>query len=245
MKKIRVDDWLCSHGICADRGEALRMIMAGKVRYNPDMLVRKASESVPFESALLVDTEDSFASRGARKLRPALERFLPDLTGLIAVDIGASTGGFTDVMLHNGAARVYAVDVGRGLLHAKLRNDPRVVCLEGINARTLDRSVIPEPVDLMTMDVSFISTTKILPAADVIMKSGAWAFVLVKPQFEADRKDVPPGGVVTDEAVRAACVEKVKDFARERLSWSLVEVTPSEIKGPKGNQEYVAVFRKG
>ena len=235
MKKIRVDDWLCSHGICADR----------EVRYNPDMLVRKASESVPFESALLVDTEDSFASRGARKLRPALERFLPDLTGLIAVDIGASTGGFTDVMLHNGAARVYAVDVGRGLLHAKLRNDPRVVCLEGINARTLDRSVIPEPVDLMTMDVSFISTTKILPAADVIMKSGAWAFVLVKPQFEADRKDVPPGGVVTDEAVRAACVEKVKDFARERLSWSFVEVTPSEIKGPKGNQEYVAVFRKG
>lgn len=221
------------------------MIMAGKVRYNPDMLVRKASESVPFESALLVDTEDSFASRGARKLRPALERFLPDLTGLIAVDIGASTGGFTDVMLHNGAARVYAVDVGRGLLHAKLRNDPRVVCLEGINARTLDRSVIPEPVDLMTMDVSFISTTKILPAADVIMKSGAWAFVLVKPQFEADRKDVPPGGVVTDEAVRAACIEKVKDFARERLSWSFVEVTPSEIKGPKGNQEYVAVFRKG
>ena len=105
--------------------------------------------------------------------------------------------------------------------------------------------MIPEPVDLMTMDVSFISTTKILLAADVIMKSGAWAFVLVKPQFEADRKDVPPGGVVTDEAVRAACVEKVKDFARERLSWSFVEVTPSEIKGPKGNQEYVAVFRKG
>ncbi len=245
MKKIRVDDWLCSHGICADREEALRMIMAGKVRYNPDMLVRKASESVPFDSALLVDTEDAFASRGARKLRPALERFLPDLTGLTAVDIGASTGGFTDVMLHNGAGRVYAVDVGKGLLHAKLRNDPRVVCLEGVNARTLDRSVVPEPVDLMTMDVSFISTTKILPAADVIMKSGAWAFVLVKPQFEADRKDVPPGGVVTDEAVRAACVKKVKDFARERLSWTFVDVMPSEIKGPKGNQEYVAVFRKG
>ncbi len=245
MKKIRVDDWLCNHGICTDRDEALRMIMAGKVRYNPDMLVRKASETVEFEAALIVDTEDTFASRGAQKLRPALERLLPDLTGLIAIDIGASTGGFTDVMLHNGAAKVYAVDVGKGLLHAKLRNDPRVVCLEETNARTLDRSIIPEPVDLMAMDVSFISSTKILPAADVVMKSGAFAFVLVKPQFEADRKDVPAGGVVTDESVRAACVEKVKNFAVERLAWKFIEVTPSEIKGPKGNQEYIAVFQKG
>ena len=183
MKKLRVDEWLCAHGICADRDEALRMIMEGRVRYNPDMLVRKASEMVAFEASLLVDTADTFASRGAQKLRPALERLLPDLSGLAAMDVGASTGGFTDVMLHDGAARVYAVDVGKGLLHAKLRNDPRVVCLEGVNARTLDRSIIPEPVDLVAMDVSFISTTKILPAADTVMKPGAWAFILVKPQF--------------------------------------------------------------
>lgn len=245
MKKLRVDEWLCAHGVCADRDEALRMIMEGRVRYNPDMLVRKASEAVAFEAALLVDTADAFASRGAQKLRPALERLLPDLAGLIAMDVGASTGGFTDVMLHDGAAKVYAVDVGKGLLHAKLRNDPRVVCLEGVNARTLDRSIIPEPVDLVAMDVSFISATKILPAADTVMKPGAWAFILVKPQFEADRADVPPGGVVADEAVRAACVEKVKRFATERLAWNFLEVTPSEIKGPKGNQEYIAVFRKG
>ncbi len=245
MKKIRVDDWLYNHGICADRDEALRMIMAGKVRHNPDMLVRKASETIPFEAALLVDAEDTFASRGAQKLRPALERLLPDLTGLVAIDIGASTGGFTDVMLHNGAAKVYAVDVGKGLLHAKLRNDPRVVCLEETNARTLDRSLVPEPVDLMTMDVSFISATKILPAADIVMKPGAWAFILVKPQFEAGRSDVPPGGVVTDETVRAACVEKVKRFAQEQLAWKFIETTPSAVKGPKGNQEYITVFQKG
>ena len=245
MKKIRVDDWLTAHGICSDREEALRMILEGRVRHNPDMPVRKASETVPFEAALLVDTEESFASRGAQKLRPALERLLPDLTGMVAVDIGASTGGFTDVMLRSGAERVYAVDVGKGLLHAKLRNDPRVVCLEGVNAHSLDRSVIPEEVDLAVMDVSFISATRILPAADVVMKRGAKAFILVKPQFEADRKDVPPGGVVTDPAVREACIEKVKRFAVERLGWTFLETTPSAIKGPKGNQEYITVFQKG
>lgn len=244
MKKLRVDDYLCNHGICADRDEALRLIMAGKVRRNPDSVIAKASELVPFDAALLVDSADSFASRGAGKLEPSLMKHLPDLTGLKAIDIGSSTGGFTDLMLRRNAEKVYAVDCGKGLLHAKLRNDPRVVCLEGTNARTLDRSIIPEEIDVMTMDVSFISTTKILPAADVIMAPGAWAFILVKPQFEADRKDVPPGGVVVDETVRAACVEKVKRFAVERLAWNFLEVSPSPVKGPKGNQEYIAVFRK-
>lgn len=244
MKKLRVDEYLCNHGICADKDEALRLIMAGKVRRNPDSVITKASEPVPFEAALLVDTADTFASRGAGKLEPSMDRYLPDLTGLKAIDIGSSTGGFTDLMLHKNAAKVYAVDCGKGLLHAKLRNDPRVVCLEGVNARTLDRSLIPEAVDVMTMDVSFISTTKILPAADIVMAPGAWAFVLVKPQFEADRKDVPPGGVVVDESVRAACVEKVKLFAQERLAWNFIDVSPSPVKGPKGNQEYIAVFRK-
>lgn len=244
MKKLRVDEYLCNHGFCADREEAMRLVMAGKVRRNPDSLITKPSELVPFETALLVDNADTFASRGAGKLAPSLEQHLPDLTGLKAVDIGSSTGGFTDLMLHKGAKRVYAVDCGRGLLHAKLRNDPRVVCMEGVNARTLDRRMIPEPLDLMSMDVSFISATKILPAADLILKPGALAFVLIKPQFEADRKDVPPGGVVTDESVRTACVEKVTHFAEERLSWTLLGVSPSPVKGPKGNQEYIAVFRK-
>ncbi len=245
MKKMRVDEWLIAHGFCADRDEALRMILEGRIRHNPDMPVRKASETVAFESALLVDTEESFASRGARKLQPVLERILPDLSGQSAVDVGASTGGFTDVLLRGGAKRVYAVDVGRGLLHAKLRNDPRVVCLEGVNARTLDRSLIPEEVDLAVMDVSFISATKILPAIDTVLKRGGHALILVKPQFEADRQDVPPGGVVTDPAVREACVEKVRRFAESRLGWIFLETTPSAIKGPKGNQEYIAVFRKG
>ncbi len=244
MKKIRVDDYLCSHGISLDRDDAMRFIMAGKVRRNPDAVIRNASELVDPESALLIDNGESFASRGAEKLLPSLEKHLPDLSGKIAVDIGSSTGGFTDVMLKHGALRVYAVDVGRGLLHGKLRNDPRVVCMEGVNARSLNRSMIPDEVDLMTMDVSFISAVKILPAADLVMKSGSLAFVLVKPQFEAPREQVPPGGVVVDESVRQACVEKVRDFAEKRLNWTFLEVSPSPIKGPKGNQEYVAVFRK-
>ena len=184
------------------------------------------------------------ASGGAGKLEPSLLKYLPDLTGRKAVDIGSSTGGFTDLMLRRNAERVYAVDCGKGLLHARLRNDPRVVCLEGINARTLDRSLIPEEMDVMTMDVSFISTTRILPAADVVMGADSWAFVLVKPQFEADRKEVPPGGVIVDESVRTACVEKVRRFAVERLGWKFLEASPSPVKGPKGNQEYVAIFRK-
>ncbi len=134
MKKLRVDDYLCNHGICADRDEAQRLIMAGKVRRNPDSIIAKASELVPFDAALLVDTADSFASRGAGKLEPSLMKHLPDLTGLKAVDIGSSTGGFTALMLRRNAEKVYAVDCGKGLLHAKLRNDPRVVCLEGINS---------------------------------------------------------------------------------------------------------------
>lgn len=244
MKKLRVDDYLCNHGICADRDEALRLIMAGKVRRNPDSVIAKASELVPFDAALLVDTAEAFASRGAGKLEPSLLKYLPDLTGRKAVDIGSSTGGFTDLMLRRNAERVYAVDCGKGLLHARLRNDPRVVCLEGVNARTLDRSLIPEEMDVMTMDVSFISTTRILPAADVVMGADSWAFVLVKPQFEADRKEVPPGGVIVDESVRTACVEKVRRFAVERLGWKFLESSPSPVKGPKGNQEYVAIFRK-
>lgn len=231
------------HGHCESREEGALLVMAGKVRSGKDTLVSKPSQLFDEGTILLVDSGNEFVSRGAHKLRASLEKFAPDLHGRIAADIGASTGGFTDLMLTRGAEKVYAVDVGRGLLHWKLRSDPRVICLEGINARNLSSEVIPEKVDILSMDVSFISATKILPAADSVMKDGALAFILVKPQFEAPRKDVPPGGVVTDENVRKAALDKVCAAASE-LGWQLIDASDSPLKGPKGNLEYVALFKK-
>ncbi|MBP5182961.1 MAG: TlyA family RNA methyltransferase, partial [Lentisphaeria bacterium] len=138
----------------------------------------------------------------------------------------------------------YAVDVGRGLLHWKLRTDERVVVREGVNARLLSEEIIPEPLDILVMDVSFISCTKILPAADPLMKEDALAFILVKPQFEAPRRLAPPGGVIADENVRQDCLKKVTQFVEENLFWELLDVSDSPLKGPKGNREFVALFRK-
>ena len=162
MKKKRADELLYEHGHCESRQEAALLIMAGKVRSSADSVVAKPSQEFPPDTVLLVDSGGQFVSRGAGKLKEALEKFAPDLTGRIAADIGASTGGFTDLMLAHGAEKVYAVDVGKGLLHWKLRSDPRVVCLEGVNARSLSAAEIPEPVDVLSMDVSFISATRIL-----------------------------------------------------------------------------------
>ena len=242
MKKKRADELLYEHGHCESTADAALLILEGRVRSKPDALVHKASEMFPADIVLLVDSGTGFVSRGALKLQQALEKFAPDLHGRTAVDIGASTGGFTDLMLQHGADKVYAVDVGRGLLHWKLRTDPRVVCLEGINARELPPDSVPGGADLLSMDVSFISATKILPAAHAVLKPGALAFILVKPQFEAPRQDVPPGGVVTDPAVRQAALDKVC-AAAAGLGWELIEAADSPLRGPRGNLEYVAVFR--
>ena len=242
MKKKRADELLYEHGHSESTADAALLILEGRVRSKPDALVRKASEMFPADTVLLVDSGTGFVSRGALKLQKALEKFAPDLHGRTAVDIGASTGGFTDLMLQHGADKVYAVDVGRGLLHWKLRTDPRVVCLEGINARELPPDSVPGGADLLSMDVSFISATKILPAAHAVLKPGALAFILVKPQFEAPRQDVPPGGVVTDPAVRQAALDKVC-AAADQLGWKLIEAADSPLRGPRGNLEYVAVFR--
>jgi len=243
MKKKRADELLYEHGHCDSIADAALLILEGKVRSKADALVHKASEMFPEDTVLLVDSGNEYVSRGAHKLKSALEKIAPDLHGKTAIDIGASTGGFTDLMLSRGAEKVYAVDVGRGLLHWKLRTDPRVVCLEGINARNLPPDTVPGGADLLSMDVSFISATKILPAADAVLKPEALAFILVKPQFEAPKADVPPGGVVTDPAVRQAALEKVC-AAAERLGWQLIEAADSPLRGPRGNLEYVAVFRK-
>ncbi|MBO4647566.1 MAG: TlyA family RNA methyltransferase [Lentisphaeria bacterium] len=241
MKKKRADELLYEHGHAESIADAAKLILEGRVRSKPDALVRKASEMFPADTVLLVDTGTEFVSRGALKLRQALKKFAPDLHGRVAVDIGASTGGFTELMLRHGAEKVYAVDVGRGLLHWKLRTDPRVVCLEGINARALPPESVPGGADVLSMDVSFISAVKILPAAAGVLKPGALAFILVKPQFEAPKQDVPPGGVVTDPAVRQAALDKVCRAAGQ-LGWELIEAADSPLRGPRGNLEYVAVF---
>lgn len=241
-KKERADILLFRRGYCESREQARRLILAGKVRIGSDHIVQKASELLNPEAELFLDKPEPFVSRGAYKLMPALDKFIPVFTGLTALDVGASTGGFTDLMLQRGAKKVYAVDVGKNQLHPKLRNDPRVVCFEKVNARRLKESFLPEKVDILTTDVSFISVTKILPAVSIFLKPSGLAFVLIKPQFEAEKNEVGKGGVVRDEETRRKCVDKVVKFANEKLNWNVLEIIPSPILGPKGNQEYVAVF---
>ncbi|HCE43598.1 MAG TPA: TlyA family rRNA (cytidine-2'-O)-methyltransferase [Lentisphaeria bacterium] len=242
--KIRADILLAEQGLCESREQAKKLILAGKVRAGPDRVIQKASELFESKTVLIIEESCPYVSRGAYKLLPAVEKYLPDMKGLTCLDVGASTGGFTDLMIQRGAVKVYAVDVGTAQLHQKLRDDPRVISRESVNARYLDETFLPAQVDVMTMDISFISVMKVLPATNKLLKPGGWAFVLVKPQFEAGRKDVAKGGVVRDEKVRARCVEEIADFAEKELSYSVVEVIPSPILGPKGNQEFMAVFKK-
>ncbi len=243
-KKYRADELLVAQGLCLDTKEAAVLIMSGKVRTGPDHVVKKTSEMYPESTELIVEKPYPYVSRGAEKLLPALDKYLPDLSGMTALDVGASTGGFTDLMLQRGAVKVHAVDAGRGQLHLKLRNDPRVVCHEQTNARKLPPNFLPEPAEVVTMDVSFISVTAILPAIDPLLKPDGWAFLLVKPQFEAPREQVEKGGVVRDKSVIAECVNKVADFCREKLNWQAIDRIPSPIHGPKGNREVMTVFRK-
>lgn len=246
MAKVRADQLAVEQGLCESRTLAQRMIMAGEIRISPDNPVKKPGQMVDSSIQLLLTGLPQYVSRGAFKLLAALERFKPEVTGKVALDLGASTGGFTDLLLQRGAKKVYAVDVGYGQLHDKLRRDERVVSLERTNARDLTKEIIPEPIDILVGDVSFISLEKVLPPCGPFLAPGAWIMVLVKPQFECGRNEVGSGGVVRDEAVRQRCVQKIVDFAAAPpLQWQPVGVEPSPIKGPKGNQEYVAVFRAG
>lgn len=243
VKKIRADRLLVEKSLCDSLEDAFKLILAGKVRVGSDCLIHNPSEMISEDAVINVEIPSPYVSRGAFKLENSLNKFLPDLSGLAALDVGASTGGFTDLMLQKGARRVYTVDSGRGQLHMKLRNDLRVICHEQTNARTVKDDFLPEKVDIMTMDVSFISVTAILPNVNKFLKPGGWAFILVKPQFEAPRNLVPQGGVVTDEDVIRECVEKVISCCTSELSWHFKDSSPSPIKGPKGNQEYMTVFQ--
>ena len=245
MKKCRADELLCLRGHCAEKEEAAILIMAGKVRTSADNVVRKPSEMLGLESPLLVDSGCPYVSRGAMKLKDALEKNAPDLSGMICGDIGASTGGFTDLMLSKNAAKVYAVDVGKGLLHWKLRTDKRVEVREGVNAKLLSKEIIQDELDMLVMDVSFISCTRILPSADPLLKKDAKIFILVKPQFEAGRENIGKGGIVKDKdgKIKEAVFEKIKKEALKN-GFSLIKTAPSPIVGGDGNTEYLALFER-
>lgn len=210
--------------------------MAGSVRVDGEV-VDKAGSQVKAESALELKERLPFVGRGGVKLSGALDAFGIDVAGLVAADVGASTGGFTDCLLQRGAARVFAIDVGKGLLDAALRNDARVVVLEGINIRHLDASRLGEKADIAVIDVSFISLTLVLPKVRELLKGGGTALALVKPQFEVGRGEVGKGGIVRDEGKQKKAVEKIREFAQGQ-GFLAAGQSESPITGAKGNREF-------
>jgi 23S rRNA (cytidine1920-2'-O)/16S rRNA (cytidine1409-2'-O)-methyltransferase len=235
--KARLDNLLVARGLADTRARAQALILAGRVQVDGH-LVTKAGTLVPEEAPVdLLAPASPYVSRGGEKLAAALDHFGVDPSGLVCLDAGASTGGFSHVLLLRGAARVYAVDVGYGQLHPIVRNDPRVVVLERVNLRLLPRQSVPEPVDLATLDLSFISLTLVLPKILEFLKPGAEILAMVKPQFEVGKASVGKGGVVRDLALQQEAVARVAKAARS-LGLAASEGFASPLKGPKGNQEW-------
>ena len=236
--KKRLDVLLTERGLAESRQKAQAIIMAGQVFWQGKRM-DKAGASVPEDAELEVRGGLKYVSRGGLKLEKAMETFdLPDLTGAVAIDAGASTGGFTDCMLQNGAAKVYAVDVGYGQLAWSLRSDPRVVCMERTNVRYLTGEDIPEPLDFGSVDVSFISLRLILPALRTLMKPEGELVCLIKPQFEAGKEKVGKKGVVRDRSVHREVLEQFLRHADE-CGFYVKDLTFSPIRGPEGNIEYL------
>lgn len=237
MARTRLDKLVVERGLAATRQKAQALILAGQIQVNGQR-TEKAGTLVPATATVeLVGEPPRYVSRGGEKLDGALTDFALSPAGKVCLDIGASTGGFTDCLLQNGARRVYAVDVGKGQLDWKLRQDRRVVVREGLNARYLKPEDIGEPVDLVTVDVAFISVEKILPAALPCARPGATFLVLVKPQFELSRRQVGKGGIVRDPARHREAVEKIRRAA-ERLGLEDIEVRESRLPGAEGNREF-------
>lgn len=245
MAKRRLDVAVVELGLAESRQKAQALIMAGEVYVNGQKQL-KAGTSVAEEDAVEVREKKPlrYVSRGGLKLEKAMELWPIRLNDKICADIGASTGGFTDCMLQNGAAKVYAVDVGYGQLAWKLRSDPRVVCLERTNARYLSRQEIPEEPDFSSVDVSFISLKLILPAIAGVLREGGQAAALIKPQFEAGREKVGKKGVVRDPAVHVEVLEHFLDHARES-GFTVLDLSYSPVRGPEGNIEYLGYLVKG
>lgn len=238
MPKKRVDVLLVERGLADSRAQAQRLVMAGQVRVE-GQVIPKPSSTVPCDARVQVDAGPRYVSRGGEKLEAALLAFDLPVLGKVCADVGASTGGFTDCLLQAGAARVYAIDVGHGILHWKLRQDPRVVVMERTNARSLER--LPEPAGLITMDVSFISLKVLLPVVrGWFPAEGGQAVLLIKPQFEAGRKAVARGaGVIRDPDVHRQVLLDVLGFALQE-GFGLSGLIRSPLLGPKGNLEFLA-----
>lgn len=240
--KKRLDELLVERGHAESRAKAQALILAGLVFDRGGHRLDKAGKALPEDVEIDVKGKDHpWVSRGGLKLAHGLDRFAIDPAGLVALDVGASTGGFTDVLLQHGASRVYAVDVGKGQLHQKLRTDPRVVVREGINARLALAEVVDEPVSLVVMDLSFISLTKVLPAVMAILDRSATVLAMVKPQFELSPKEVGRGGVVREDALREKAVQTVVECARS-LRWIERGRMDSPVHGPAGNREIFVRF---
>jgi 23S rRNA (cytidine1920-2'-O)/16S rRNA (cytidine1409-2'-O)-methyltransferase len=244
---MRLDQALVDNGICESREKAKRAILAGQVRVN-GQVAAKPSDSVKSQDALELTAPEKFVSRGGYKLEHGLTRFQLDVAGLTAIDLGASTGGFTDCLLQRGAAKVYAVDVGQGQLAWKLRQDPRVVVMEKTNARELTPAKFPQPfspADLVVADCSFISLRKIIPAAVALLRPSGRIVALIKPQFEAGKLEVDRGsGVIRDPAIHERVLTELQAFVQEQPGLEWRGVTESPLLGPAGNKEFLALIEK-
>lgn len=236
MKKQRLDVAVVERGLADTRSKAQSLIMARRVLVNGHFIDKAGASVTEEDEVRIAELEHPWVGRGGMKLAHALKEFAIDVTGKVCADIGASTGGFTDVMLKHGAAKVYAIDVGYGQLDVTLRNDPRVVNREKVNARYLQPENFDEPLDFVSIDVSFISLKLILPAVATFLRGEVVA--LIKPQFEVGRHEVGKGGIVRDEQKRAAAVQSVVEAARE-LGFDVHGVIESPIKGAQGNVEFL------
>ncbi|MGQ9366026.1 TlyA family RNA methyltransferase [Azospirillum sp. A39] len=246
MARVRADVALVERGLVESRAKAQALILAGLV-FSDTRRIDKAGDQIAAEAPLSVKgQEHPWVSRGGLKLVKGLDSFAIDPAGLTALDVGASTGGFTDVLLSRGAARVYAVDVGHGQLAWKLRQDPRVVVLEKTNARALTRTEVPDPVDLVVCDASFIGLEVVLPAALALTAPGARLVALIKPQFEVGKGRVGKGGVVRDPALHEEVCQRIRAWLDGLPGWRVLGVAESPILGPEGNKEFlIAAEREG
>jgi 23S rRNA (cytidine1920-2'-O)/16S rRNA (cytidine1409-2'-O)-methyltransferase len=240
----RLDQSLVERQLCDSREKAKRLILAGQVRVNGHP-AKKPSDNIKPADELTLDAVEKFVSRGGHKLEHALEHFQLVVTGLTALDLGASTGGFTDCLLQRGTQKVFAVDVGQGQLAWKLRQDPRVVVMERINARHLKPENFPAPADLAVIDCSFISLKKILPPAVPLLKPDGKIVALIKPQFEAGKAEVDKGrGVITDAAIHDRVLAELRDFVAAQAGLCWRGVVESPLLGPAGNKEFLALIEK-
>lgn len=240
----RLDQALVERALCDSRERAKRLILAGQIRVNGHP-AKKASDSIKPADVITVDTPEKFVSRGGHKLEHALAHFQLNVAQLVAIDLGASTGGFTDCLLQHGAEKVFAVDVGQGQLAWKLRSDPRVVVMEKTNARFLKPEIFPAPADLLVVDCSFISLKKILPPAVPLLKVNGKIVALIKPQFEAGKAEADKGrGVITDSAIHDRVLAELQEFVSAQAGLCWRGVVESPLLGPAGNKEFLALIEK-